>query len=76
MKWQPMATEPNDGKFRLYGLHVTNRSGFTFFEAHYVALNDDGQLIEPSGDNFDDWAFDDFIVWADVPQPIDPADHR
>jgi hypothetical protein len=71
-EWQPMATEPNDGEFRLYGLFVTNNvNGFTWFETHYVALNDDGQLVEPSGDNFDDWAFDDFKVWADVPQPLD-----
>lgn len=69
-EWQPMTSEPNDGKFRFYGLFVEhNKTGFEWFEAHYVAQNDDGQLILPSGDNFDDWAFDDFTVWADAPTP-------
>ena len=68
--WQPMATEPRDNRFRLYGLNVTNnRTGFTWFEVHYVAQDDDGQMVEPSGDAFSDWSYDDFEVWADAPQP-------
>lgn len=52
--WQPMTTEPGDGAFRLYGLHVKNKTGFAWFEAHYVARA---------------WSFEDFEVWADAPQP-------
>jgi len=72
-EWQPMNTEPNDGAFRLYGLHVYNIShniSHSWLEIHYVALNEEGQLILPSGDNFDDWAFNDFECWA--PAPRDP----
>ncbi len=68
--WQPIAAAPRDGRFCLYGLHVRNAAGFRWFEAHYVALNDDGELIEPWGDAFSTWHYDDFEVWADVPQPL------
>lgn len=73
MDWQKMDTEPNDGNFRLYGLHVKNRAGYRWFEVHYIRVDDDGTLIEPSGDNFSTWEYDDFEVWANVPQP--PAAH-
>ena len=67
-EWQPISTDPNDGAYRFYGLYVTNnKTGFRWFEAHYVALDDGGQLLHPSGDNFDDWAYDDFEVWAPAP---------
>lgn len=68
-EWQPMQNEPGDGAFRLYGLHVRNRSGFVWFEAHYVARDDGGQMIEPSGDSFASWSFEDFEVWAEAPEP-------
>jgi len=69
--WQTMDTEPNDGAFRLYGLFVTNnQTGFTWFEVHYVALDYEG-LKHPSGDNFDDWGFDDFVCWAPAPPPME-----
>ena len=67
--WQPMATEPGDGAFRLYGLHVRNKTGFEGFEVHYVARNDEGEMVEPSTDSFTPWSFEDFEVWADAPQP-------
>lgn len=71
--WQPMDTEPNDGEFRLYGLYVhSNVSDQWWFEVHYVAMDDGGQLVLPSGDNFDDWAFDDFICWAPAPANVPP----
>lgn len=69
VEWQPMSTEPCDGRFRLYGLHVALRSGFRWFEVHYVARDEEGQLLHPSGDSFSDWQFSDFEVWADAPQP-------
>lgn len=67
LEWQPIATDPNDGAYRFYGLHVTGPTGYTWFEAHYVALDDTGQLLLASGDNFDDWAYDDFEVWSPAP---------
>lgn len=67
--WQPMATEPGDGAFRLYGLHVKNKTGFEWFEVHYVARNDEGEMVEPSTDSFTAWSFEDFEVWADAAQP-------
>jgi hypothetical protein len=69
-EWQPMETEPGDGAFRFYGLHCEhNRTGFKWFEVHYVALDDTGQLVEPSGDSFSTWAYDDFEVWCEAPLP-------
>ena len=66
-EWHPMPA-PRDGNFRFYGLHVSNnRTGFRWFEAHYVAEDDTGQMVEPSGDSFSDWSFEDFEVWADAP---------
>lgn len=73
-EWQPMNTEPNDGAFRFYGLHCKSADGFEWFEAHYVSLNNEGQLVLPSGDNFDDWAFADFECW--VPAPTPPLTQR
>lgn len=67
--WNPMDTEPRDGAFRLYGIHVKHINGSEWFEVHYVAKDDDGQMIEPSGDAFSDWSFEDFEVWADAPSP-------
>jgi hypothetical protein len=74
-EWHPIARDPRDGKFRFYGLFVKNeRTGFKWFEAYYVAEDDDGQLIDSSGDHFSDWTMDDFQFWADAPpQPPDPV---
>lgn len=74
--WRDIATAPNDSSFRWYGLHVQHTAGHGWFEAHYVCHDDDGQMRLPSGDNFDDWAFIDFEVWAPAPLPPAPADHR
>lgn len=74
MNWQPIETAKRDCNFRFYGLHVTQTNGFTWFEAHYVAEDSQGQMIQPSGDNFDDWAYEDFEVWCDAPAPPEPAD--
>lgn len=69
-EWQPMSSEPGDGNFRFYGVHVQNKSGFKWFEAHYVARDDEtGEMISPSGDHFSEWSYEDFEVWADAPQP-------
>ena len=68
MDWQPMNTAPTDGKFYLYGLHVSrNRHGW--FEVWYLAMDEEGQLVESSGDRFSTWNYDDFEVWAPAPQP-------
>ena len=66
--WKP-GFGPNDGKFRLYGLYVNHSGLGQVFEVHYVALDEDGQLILPGGDNFDDWHFTDFECHMDVPTP-------
>lgn len=72
--WQPIETEPGDGEFRLYGLNVQHTNGLEWFEVHYLRQDQDtGQMIEPSGDNFDAWSFEDFIVWADPPLNKDMA---
>lgn len=69
-EWQPIATAPNDGSFRLYGLHVRSRSlPAGWFEVYYLALDEDGALLETSGDPFGTWTYDDFEVWADAPAP-------
>lgn len=68
LAWHPMSTHPYDGNFRLYGLHVTNNNGFKWFDVHYLAM-DDGQLVEPCGDYFSNWNFEDFEVWADASPP-------
>lgn len=68
-QWQPMRTEPQDGNFRLYGLNVNHRNGHSWFEVHYLAYVD-GEMIEPSGDNFTDWSFENFEMWAPAPQFI------
>ncbi len=65
--WSPMRTEPLDGNFRLYGLNVKHRSGYKWWEVHYVAYVD-GELIHPSGDSFSEWSFEDFEMWAPAPQ--------
>jgi hypothetical protein len=67
MQWQPIETEPDDGSLRLYGLHVRHADGHNWFEIHYLSRADDGEMIQPSGDNFVDWTFDDFEVWAEAP---------
>lgn len=67
--WRPIETAPNDSAFRWYGLHVTHASGYSWFEAHYVQHDDDGQMRLPSGDDFSDWAYDDFECWAPAPAP-------
>ena len=68
-EWQDISTAPNDSNFRWYGLHVRHSSGHSWFEAHYVSHDDDGEMRLPSGDNFGDWAFSDFEVWCDAPPP-------
>jgi hypothetical protein len=68
-EWQDIETAPKDGRFRLYGLTVNSSRIGEFFEAHYLALTEDGELVHPSGDLFDDWHYNDFEVWADIPQP-------
>lgn len=67
--WQPIETAPMDGAYRFYGLHVhNNHTGYRWFEAYYVALDTvDGQLMHPNGDNFSDWTYEDFEVWAPAP---------
>jgi len=65
-EWQPIVTAPQDGAFRLYGLQVQHNRGHCWFEVHYLALVD-GELIHPSGDLFDDWAYEDFERWAEAP---------
>jgi len=67
--WKTIDTEPSDGKYRFYGLIVKHRNGHRWFEAHYLALDEEGVLLEPSGDIFSCWAFDDFEYWADAPAP-------
>lgn len=68
--WQPIGTDPQDGSYRLYGLHLRNREGLRWFEAYYVALDTvEGTVLTPSGDIFSDWDYTDFEVWADAPQP-------
>jgi hypothetical protein len=67
-EWQPIATEPNDGDFRLYGLHVSHRSGHQWFEVHYLAWEDGGDMIDPAGDTFSDWCHSDFEFWAPAPK--------
>jgi hypothetical protein len=69
MEWQPIKTAPTDGKFYLYGLHVNNRGGHSWFEVWYLSRDEDGELIETSGDQFSTWSYDDFEVWAPAPQP-------
>lgn len=69
--WQDISTAPNDSDFRFYGLHVNHKDGSSWFEAHYVAWDDDGNMVLPSGDNFDDWAYSDFEFWA--PSPALPS---
>lgn len=63
---------PGDGKFRLYGLTVNHKESDQFFECYYLAIDEGGDLVHPSGDVFDDWSLNDFEVWADAPQPYDP----
>ena len=69
MDWQPMNTAPTDGKFYLYGLHVNSRNRHGWFEVWYLAADEEGQLVESSGDRFSTWNYDDFEVWAPAPQP-------
>jgi hypothetical protein len=71
-EWRDISSEPNDGKFRFYGLHVQHDGLGRVFEAHYIAMDEDGQLILPGGDNFDDWHFTDFEVWCDAPPVAEP----
>lgn len=75
--WRTIESAPNDSAFRWYGLHVQHRSGYEWFEAHYVSHDDDGQMRLPSGDNFDDWAFSDFEVWCEAPPvPAPPVEEK
>lgn len=67
-RWQDIGTAPNDSSFRWYGLHVQH-IGHDWFEAHYLSHADNGEMIEPSGDNFTDWAFIDFEFWCAAPSP-------
>lgn len=68
-EWHKIGSEPRDGNFRFYGLHVTNKRGFRWFEVWYVVMGEGGTLLDSSGDVFSTWSYDDFEVWADVPQP-------
>lgn len=74
--WQPIASAPNDSGLRWYGLHVQHTKGHSWFEAHYLSHDDDGQMREPSGDDFTDWAFSDFEFWCAAPPPPQVAEHR
>lgn len=65
--WQDIASAPNDSDFRWYGLHVKHRGGHEWFEAHYIAHDDNGQMIEPNGDGFTDWSFENFEFWCNAP---------
>jgi len=69
MEWQPISTLDHDrlDEFRLYGLFVYS-GPLEWFEVHYVALDDTGQLVEPSGDSFTGWNLEDFEFWTDVPE--------
>lgn len=61
--WRPIKTAPKDGNFHFYGLHVTNPR-MTWFEAYYLARNEEGEMIQTCGDPFSEWSFDDFEVWS------------
>lgn len=65
--WQPMTTCPNDDAFRFYGLHVKHTNGSSWFEAHYLSWSDEGTMLLPSGEVFDDWAYSDFEYWTATP---------
>lgn len=67
--WKPISTAPNDSGFRWYGLYVKHTTGAEWFEAHYLSHDDDGQMIESSGDHFTDWEFSDFEFWCAAPAP-------
>jgi hypothetical protein len=66
-QWQPIATEPNDGNYRLYRLTVNHRDGTSWGEVHYLAWEDGGDMIDASGDKFSDWSHSDFEHWAEAP---------
>ena len=69
--WQPMDTAPDDGDFYLYGVNVTNnKTGAKWFEVWYLARDDEGHMIDPSGDYFSEWSHDDFECWAKAPAPV------
>ena len=72
--WQPISTEPNDGDFRFYGLWVKHKDGSEWFEVHYLAWEDGGDLIMASNDVFGDWSHSDFEFWA--PAPAVPSRDR
>lgn len=67
IEWQPIGKDPCDGKFRLYGLHVKHRTGSEWFEAHYLSFDSSGEMLEPSGDIFTDWSWNDFEVFSECP---------
>ena len=66
--WQPIETEPGDGNFRFYGLHIVSKQ-MTWFEAYYLARNEEGEMVQTCGDPFSEWSFEDFEVWAPAPVP-------
>jgi hypothetical protein len=69
-QWQPIETDPGDGSFHFYGLHVVNPR-HKWFEVYYLARDEvDGEMIQSSGDPFSEWSFEDFEVWS--PAPVQP----
>jgi hypothetical protein len=66
-EWQPIETEPSDGDYRLYGLHVRG-IGDEWLEIHYLAWGDGGNMIDAAGDYFSEWSHSDFEFWAPAPE--------
>jgi hypothetical protein len=72
-EWQSMYTAPTDGDFYLYGLTVKHRDGRSWFEVHYLALINGGDMIEASGDIFTEWSHSDFEYWSPAPAHLSAA---
>jgi len=76
-EWQPIETAPEEGVLHLRGLWVytLNSAGKKFpayFQADCGVMNDDGDFVSASGDDFG-WSADDYDWWMPMPQAAPPT---